>query len=58
MSYKNEYLLSIFFVKNTRRSEGYACVFRLDYQQNLFIFTELTINWAKCYMTSLEVEYW
>jgi|GEM_PF-6481450 len=20
--------------------------------------TELTINWAKCYMTSLEVEYW
>ena len=38
MSYKTKHLLSIFFVENTRRGEGYACVFRLDYQQNLFTF--------------------
>gem|GEM_PF-1523688 len=48
MSYKNEHLLSIFFVKNTRRSVGYACVFCLDYQQNLSIFIH-DINYLKWY---------
>jgi len=50
MSYKNEHLLSIFFVKNTRRSVGYAYVFWLDYQQNLSIFI-YDIDYLKWYKT-------
>ncbi len=47
MSYKSEHLLSIFFVENTRRSIGYACVFRLDYPQNLptFIYDIDYLKW-------------
>ena len=48
MSYKNEHLLPIFFVENTRRSLGYVCVFRFDYQQNLSIFID-DIDYLKWY---------
>ena len=40
--------IPIFFVENTRRSLGYVCVFRLDYQQNLSIFI-YDINYLKSY---------
>jgi len=46
--YPHELLFFLFPVENTRRSVGYVCVFRLDYQQNLSIFI-YDIDYLKWY---------
>ena len=59
MSYKNEHLLPILFVENTRLSLGYVCVFRLDYQQNLSIFIDDIdyLKWYKILSTENKVKF-